>query len=67
MKKEDILEIEKAKLYLDGLVECTNEFGNDDWILEFLQCWVRFKTDMSLKYSNHHHFGNKYMKGHLEV
>ena len=65
MTQEDILTIEKAKAYLDGLVKCTEEFGNDDWMLEFLDCWVRFKTDMSTKYPNHHRFGNKYMKGQL--
>lgn len=67
MTQEDILNIEKAKAYLDGLVKCTDEFGNDDWMLDFLDCWVRFKTAMSTKYPNHHRFGNKYMKGQLEL
>ena len=65
MTQKDILEINKAKAYLDGLIECTNEFGNDDWMIEFLKRWIGFKTDMSLKYPNHHRFGNKYMKGQL--
>ena len=65
MTQEDTLQIEKAKAYLDGLVKCTDEFGNDDWMLDFLECWVSFKTAMSIKYRNHHRFGNKYMKGQL--
>ena len=65
MEQKDILEINKAKAYLDGLIKCTNEFGNDDWLIDFLECWVKFKTAMSNKYPNHHHFGNKYMKGQL--
>ena len=62
MTQQDKLEIKKAKAYLDGLVKCTDEFGNDDWTLAFLRCWIDFKTHMSLKYPNHHRFGNKYMK-----
>lgn len=65
MTREDILDIEKAKAYLDGLVKCTDEFGNDDWMIDFLECWLKFKTAMSAKYPNHHRFGNKYMKGQL--
>ena len=37
MTKDDILNIEKAKAYLDGLVKCTDKFGNDDWMLEFFE------------------------------
>ena len=65
MKQEDKEQIEKAKAYLDGLVKCTDEFGDDDWTIDFLECWLRFKTAMSTKYPNHHRFGNKYMKGQL--
>lgn len=65
MTQEDILQIEKAKAYLDGVVKCTDEFGNDDWMLDFLECWLSFKTAMSTKYRNHHNFGNKYMKEQL--
>ena len=64
MTQRDILEINKAKAYLDGLVKCTDELDND-WMIDFLECWIRFKTAMSAKYPNHHSFGNKYMKGQL--
>lgn len=67
MTQEEIKDIEEAKLYLDGLVICSNEFDDDDWILEFLQCWINFLTNMSLKYPKHHKFGNKYMHGQLDL
>lgn len=59
------LTIEKAKLYLDGLVKYSEETHEDEWVLIFLQSLLGFKTNMDFKYPDAHHFGNKYMREKL--
>lgn len=66
--KEDIFDIEKAKAYLDGLLEYGKTTGDDDWfVFCFLQSLVNFKTSMNNKYPDAHHYGNKYMKEKLGI
>lgn len=49
----DKLNVKKAKLYLDGLIEYSSKviLGYDDWVIPFMSSQVKFKTDVSLKCS----------------
>lgn len=59
------LTIEKAKLYLDGLVQYSEGTYEDYWVLIFLNSLLGFKSSMNIKYPDAHHFGNKYMREKL--
>ena len=61
------LDIKKAKLYLDGLMEYSSKVnpGYDDWLLPFLFTQVDFKTQLSLKCSEAHKYANKFVKRNL--
>lgn len=61
------LDIKKAKLYLDGLMEYSSKvnFGYDDWIIPFMFSQIKFKTDVSLKCLEAHRYANKFVKENL--
>jgi hypothetical protein len=63
----DKLNIKKAKLYLDALMEYSSKvnFGNDDWIIPFMCSQIKFKTDVSLKCQEAHHYANEFVKKNL--
>ena len=67
IEETDILDIKKAKLYLDGLLEYSSKVtpGYDDWIIPFLSTQVNFKTQLSLKCPEAHHYANKFIKKNL--
>lgn len=63
----DKLNIKKAKLYLDGLMEYSSKvnLGYDDWIIPFMSSQIKFKTDVSLKCAEAHSYANKFVKENL--
>ena len=63
----DKLNVKKAKLYLDGLMEYASKVnpGYDDWIISFMSSQVKFKTDVSLKCSEAHRYANEFVKKNL--
>ena len=65
--EDDKLNIKKAKLYLDGLMEYSSKVnpGYDDWIIPFMSSQIKFKTDLSLKCFEAHHYANKFVKENL--
>lgn len=71
MREDDLLEIKKAQAYLDGLVKYADEAGNsienDEILVEFLQNWLRFKINMSLKLKTASKFANKHMREVLNL
>ena len=67
IEETDKLDIKKAKLYLDGLMEYSSKVnpGYDDWIIPFLSNQITFKTDLSLKCFEAHKYANKFVKENL--
>lgn len=65
MKEADKLDVKKAKLYLDGLAAYTEETGDNDWTLPFLENQLDFKTKMSARYHQAHITANAYVREHL--
>ena len=39
--------------------------GYDDWIIPFMSSQIKFKTDLSLKCFEAHHYANKFVKENL--
>lgn len=63
----DSLNIKRAKLYLDGLLEYSSKVnpGYDDWVIPFLSTQVDFKTQLSLKCLEAHKYANEFVKKNL--
>lgn len=67
IEETDRLNIKKAKLYLDGLMEYSSKVnpGYDDWVIPFMSSQIKFKTDLSLKCLEAHNYANKYVKTNI--
>ena len=71
MEEQHLLDFEKAKAYLDGLIKYSDEIGDDiensELLIEFLQNWLRFKNIMSFNFNAAHKFANKHMREVLNL
>lgn len=67
IEETDALNIKKAKLYLDGLMEYSSKVNPnyDDWVIPFLSTQIKFKTNLSLKCAEAHKYANKFVKENL--